>query len=164
MGDEEIFFKGLQIVTGQIITRHLDSAGASTRSLLERSSVDTTAQPYLPPPTPQPCDFQRHQGVFWGEGPGPVGENFQKGRGSLPEETDLPSLQEVRGKGGFWSFPLWRLPPRVEQRLSYLPAEEACQSGAVYCVPMCAGLCWVLCLSGALCREGFKVRSSHYGK
>ena len=34
-----------------------------------------------------------------------------------------------------------------------LPPEEVCQLVAVYCTPACTGLCWVLCLLGALCRK-----------
>ena len=43
-----------------------------------------------------------------------------------------------------------------------LPPEEVCQLVAVYCMPACTGLCWVLCLLGALCRKCFRVRFPLY--
>ena len=39
-----------------------------------------------------------------------------------------------------------------------LPPEEVCQFVAAYCMLACTGLCWVLCLLGALCRRCFRVR------
>ena len=102
-------------VTGQMITKHLDSAGARTSSLPERSSMDIAAQPHLLPPASHLCNFQRHQGAFWGEGSGLLGDSYHEGKRSLPKEADPGSQQDIRGEGGFWSFPVWWLLPRVER-------------------------------------------------
>ena len=98
-----------------MIPKHLDSGGARTSSLPERSSMDIAAQPHLLPVAPPLCNFQRHQEAFWGEGSGVLGVSYHKGKRSLPEEADPASQQDITGDSGFWSCLVWLLLPRVER-------------------------------------------------
>lgn len=88
--------------------------------------------------------------------------SLRKERRSLSGVAGPTSGQEVREEDGFCSCQVCQLLPRVEQRLGYLAPKKESQSRAVYCMP---AVCWPLLsivLSGVLCRECFKMRSSPY--
>lgn len=130
-----------------MIPKHLDSGGARTSSLPERSSMDIAAQPHLLPVAPHLCNFQRHQEAFWDQGCWEL--VTIKERGVSPKRQALhhsrtSQVTLVSGPALYgYCCPGWR----------DLPPEEVCQLVAVYCTPACTGLCWVLCLLGALCRK-----------